>query len=418
MTVFDDPAPESSRRWAILVVGSLNFSLSMFYRVSIAVISPALIRDMGMTPTQLSDLSAAFYYAFAASQIPLGLAIDRFGPRRCVCFLAMAAIGGALLFAAGKTPGHLTVARALLGIGMSGNMMILLALLAAWFPVDRFASLSGMAIAVGAVGNLVAATPLALLTMSVGWRGSFLLFAAINLVVVVTFILVIRDRPDGESVPRRKQESPFAGLARLTKMYSYWAISLASFVRYGYFAALQTLWLGPFLVFGMGLSEIDTGNALLCMGIGYMAGLPFWGAMSDRILRSRKRVVLPTMATFCVAIFSFLLWHPSMPFPVVAAVLFLLGFASAPGQILYAHIKELVPVSMAARAMTSVNLFTILGVGAMIHILGFLLGDDPSNLSGTDGYRTLWYIGGVSVAVVCVLYSLVPDSGTARDSDT
>ncbi len=417
MISFEDPAPGSSRRWVILVIGSLNFVLSMFYRVSVAVISPALIREMDMTSGQLSDLSAAFYYAFAAGQIPLGIAIDRFGPRRSMCVLAVAAIAGAVFFAVGETPGHLIAARALLGIGMSGNMMVLLALVAVWFPVDRFASLSGMAIAVGALGNLLAATPLALLSLTVGWRGCFLIFAAINLVVVVTYILVIRDHPDGTYRVRTTPEPLLRGFVSLTRMFSFWAISVSNFVRYGFFAALQSLWLGPFLVFGMGRSEVEAGNALLFVGIGYMAGLPLWGSISDGVLKSRKKVVLPTMVVFCLVTFSFLLWDSTVPSFLVMAVFFLLGFLAAPGQILYAHIKELVPPSMVARAMTSVNLFTILGVGAMIHFLGFFLGDNPASLKGLDGYRLLWYVGGISIAVVCVLYSFVPDT-CAKDSRT
>ena len=77
----------------------MNFALSMFYRVSTAVISPALIKDLGLTTGQLSDLAAVFFYAFAASQLPIGIALDRVGARITMSFLALAAVGGALLFA-------------------------------------------------------------------------------------------------------------------------------------------------------------------------------------------------------------------------------------------------------------------------------------------------------------------------------
>ena len=160
---FVDPAPGSSRRWAIFAIGSLNFVLSMFYRVSTAVISPALVNDLGLSSGQLSDLSAVFFYAFAASQIPIGVALDRVGSRITMAILACAAVSGTLIFALGQTFPHLLIGRILLGIGMGGNLMVLLALLAAWFPVNRFAFLSGVAVSIGAMGNLLAATPLALL---------------------------------------------------------------------------------------------------------------------------------------------------------------------------------------------------------------------------------------------------------------
>ncbi len=186
MIRFPDPAPGSARRWVIFVTGSLNFVLSMFYRVSVAVISPALVKDLGLSSGQLSDLSAAFFYAFALSQTPVGLALDRLGCRITMAILAVVGVGGGVLFSLGTTPTQLIIGRVLLGIGMSGNFMVVLTLLAAWFPVDRFGVLSGLVVSVGVVGNLLAATPLAVMSLHLGWRQSFLIFAVIDLVAAAS----------------------------------------------------------------------------------------------------------------------------------------------------------------------------------------------------------------------------------------
>lgn len=395
-------------------MGSLNFVLSMFYRVSSAVISPALIQELGFTGAQLSDLSAVFFYAFALSQIPIGLAMDRLGPRITMACLSVAAISGVLLFAVGRTPTELTLARALLGIGMGGNLMVVLALLAVWFPVDRFAFLSGIVVAVGVVGNLLAATPLALMTMHLGWRASFVIFGAVNAVIVAVFLLVIRDRPPGHKARAKQPQSLFSGLGRLLGMYSYWAISLTSFSRYGYFAALQSLWLGPYFIYGMGMGEIAASNALFWMGMGYMIGLPVSGFASDRVLKSRKQVVFGSVVLFWLFTVTLSWWTPSTEPWSVYPLFFFLGFAAAPGQILYAHIKELLPPSMIAQAMTAVNLFTVLGAGVMTHVLGLVLAGEPSALAGPEGFRSLWIVGAVVLGVSGVLYAFVPDSRPLR----
>jgi MFS family permease len=330
-------------------------------------------------------------------------------------FLAVAAISGALVFAWGQTPNQLIFGRILLGIGMAGNLMVVLTLLAAWFPVDRFASLGGLLVSIGAAGSLLAATPLTLLTMAVGWRASFVILAGINTVIILTFLLVMKDRPDGEELTGLKTASQPGGLLRLFRMYSYWAISFASFVRYGYFAALQSLWAAPFLIYGLGLGEIPAGNALLCMGLGYMAGLPLSGSLSDRVLRSRKTVVLAGMVIFCGLTASALLWTSSTSLWIIFATLFGMGLTAAPGQILYAHIKELLPPSMIAQAMTAVNLFTTLGAGVMTHILSLSVGCDPCNLARPEDFRALWYVGAIALAVVCLIYSLVPDSEALKE---
>jgi MFS family permease len=415
MSLILDPAPRSARRWWIFAVGSLNFVLSMFSRVSTAVISPALVKEMGFTSGQLSDLSAAFFYAFAASQLPVGLAIDRLGSRITVGLLAVVGLGGVLLFALGQTPGQLIAGRVLLGIGMSGSFMAVLTLLTVWFPVDRFGLLSGCVVSIGAVGNLLAATPLALLSQWIGWRNTFLVFGGVNALIIVALLLVIRDRPPGSEKQSRKPDSLTAGLSRIFRMYSYWAISLTNFVRYGYIAALQGLWAAPFLIYGLGWSEIQAGNAIFVMGLGYMAGMPVFGTLSDRVFRSRKKVVFSTMVVFCVLIFSVTGWSARPPHLLVFATFFGLGFLGSPGQILYAHMKELLPPAMVAQALTAVNLFTILGAGVMTQIIGMAVGGEPASLSGPDGFNGIWYVGVVALLVVCGLYSPVPDSDMLRE---
>jgi len=390
----------------------------MFYRVSTAVISPALVRDLGFTNAELSDLAAVFFYAFALSQIPIGLALDRLGSRVTMVFLGAAAVAGALLFALGRTPDHLILARALLGIGMSGNLMVVYALLAVWFPVNRFAFLGGLVVSIGSAGCLLAATPLTLLSMSVGWRTSFLIFAGVNAAVVTTFVLVVRDRPHSYAPPALRPQSSVAGLRRLFGMYSYWAISFSQFVRYGYFAALQSLWAAPFLIYGLALDEITASNAIFSLGLGYLISMPLSGSISDSLLQSRKKVVLSTMFGFCLLTLSVSWWTQGTPVWLVMVTFFGLGMMAAPGQIMYAHIKELLPSNLMAQALTAVNLFTVLGVGVMTHLLGRVIGLEPSDLAGPSDFRLVWYVGVIALGLVCMLYCMVPESPAFRDKSS
>ncbi len=417
ITPYADPAPGSYRRWAIFWIGSLNFVVSMFYRVSTAVISPALIRDLDFTSAQLSDLSAVFFYSFALSQLPIGVAMDRLGPRKTMSILALIGIAGASLFAIGRTPNELIISRALLGIGMGGNLMVPLALLAVWFPVNRFAFLTGSVVSIGSLGNLFAATPLAMMSLSLGWRETFVIFAAINAIGVASFLLVARDRPDGSTFLTETSGSLTAGLRHIFGMYSYWAISMASFVRYGYMAALQGLWAVPFLVYGLGLGEIDASNAILCLAIGQIICLPVSGWASDKVFRSRKKVVLAHMILSAMLILSFAWWTLSVPFWWIFVSFFALGFILAPGNVVYSHIKELVSPSIISQAMTALNLFTILGAGLLTHVLGLVIGAEPSVLADPADFRGIWYVGAIAFSVVILPYMRVPDSQALRPKE-
>ena len=282
------------RGWIIFVVGTLGFSISNFYRVSLPVISLELAQDLRLTTTQLSHLSASFFYAFALIQIPAGLTMDRFGVRKVLLFLGVLGVPGTLLFALAQTFGQALWGRILMGFGMSCNLMGLLVLLADWFPAYRFATLMGLAVAIGTAGSLLAATPLVILNRALSWRGSFLLLAFINLAYVLAFLAVIRDRSSEPVKSRPIKGRSLKDLIRVFTFPAYWVISLASFFGYGCLTALQGLWAGLYLVKAW-FSTLQTGNALFMMGVGYMTGLPLFGKFSDRLVHSRKWVIQPSL---------------------------------------------------------------------------------------------------------------------------
>ncbi len=402
------------RGWIIFVVGTLGFSISNFYRVSLPVISLELAQDLRLTTTQLSHLSASFFYAFALIQIPAGLTMDRFGVRKVLLFLGVLGVPGTLLFALAQTFGQALWGRILMGFGMSCNLMGLLVLLADWFPAYRFATLMGLAVAIGTAGSLLAATPLVLLNRALSWRGSFLLLAFINLAYVLAFLAVIRDRSSEPVKSRPIKGRSLKDLIRVFTFPAYWIISLASFFRYGCFTALQGLWAGPYLVQALGFSTLQTGNALFMMGVGYMTGLPLFGKISDRLVHSRKWVIQPSLL-FMALLFLLLVFWPKRVHPIgIYLLFFTLGLLAAPGQIMYPHIKELVPEEVMGTATTGINLFTMLGSAMIMQAMGLMVASEPQGLSGPEGFAPAWVLCAAGLGLSGFLYLLVPDSPLSR----
>lgn len=206
------------------------------------------------------------------------------------------------------------------------------------------------------------------------------------------------------------------GIEKLVRMYSYWAISMGNFVRYGYFVAIQGLWATPFLIYGLGLSEIDAADVLLFLGFGYMIGLPLFGFISDKILKSRKKVLLFSMTGSIVLTSSICFWPDKVDSWLIYSTFFAMGMLAAPGQISYAHMKELVPSSISAQAMTAVNLFTILGAALITQILGMFPGGDITELSGVKDFRFIWFLGASLLTIISILYWFVPESPVFRKS--
>lgn len=157
------------RGWVIFGTCAVLYVLSQFHRVSLAIISPDLQRDLGLSPHSLGLLTALFFYAFALTQLPLGPCLDRIGERRTMAFLTMMGSLGTLIFSWAKGLEGAALGRALLGVGMAANLMGSMKLFTTWFSPKEFATLSGSMIALGTLGNMAAATPLALMVQALGW---------------------------------------------------------------------------------------------------------------------------------------------------------------------------------------------------------------------------------------------------------
>lgn len=404
----------AGRAWAIFAVCVLGFNLSMFYRVSVTMISPELARDLSLSASQLGDLSAAFFYAFALCQIPLGMALDRLGPRRVMTILGLVGVGSAAMFAMSTSASTAVIARVLMGLGMSCNLMGPLYLISIWFPPTRFATVSGLFMSLGVLGQLGAATPLVYLSQALGWRGAFFAMAALNLVQVAALYLIVRDRQPGVEPPATVRENPLKGLGQVMRMPSYWIISMGNFFRYGCIMSVLGLWGGPYLINALGLSPVQAGNALLCVSLGFMIGQPVAGRLSDSVLKTRKYMIIPSL--FTSALLSLLLgWLPQgLAVWAVYAMFFALGLSSAPGQIMFAHIRELAPPHLAARAMTSTNLFLMVGPAAVMQFTGFLVDIEPTAINSPADLWGVWIFLSAGLTAAGVAYMFVPDSSPGK----
>jgi sugar phosphate permease len=380
-----------------------------------------LIQDLSLDTEGLGFLSASFFYGFAITQIPISLLLDKVGPRKMMTILSLLGILGAFIFSIAGSLSMGLIGRILLGIGMACNLMGTFKLLTTWFEPLIFATLSGLVISVGTMGNIVATTPLVMLVEQMGWRHSFQLIAGINLVLTLTLFFVVRDQPGpssggpsgiGSSISIRQA---FSNLTMLLKNRDYWIISLATFVRYGTFAAFQALWAGPFLMEAMGYSAVKTGNLILLMTVGIIMGSPFWGALSDRVFKTRKWIIGFSLAVLAVIALVLMLIPSDAKLPVVASLFYAFGFFSSAGLLMYPHIKDLMPIEMAGAAMTGINFFNMMGPALFLQGLGILMQAlHPEASRGPAAFDTAFLVCTVSLAAAAALYSFTTDKISVR----
>ena len=402
----------NNRRWIIFSISVSLFLISLFYRVSSAIIAVDLSRDLNLRAQELGLLGAAFFYSFALIQIPLGLVLDRIGARMTMLVLNIIGIIGTIIFAqaSGLTGG--VIGRSLLGIGMAANFMGTLKLLTNWFDLRKFATLSGLALSLGTLGSLAATSPLALLVQMLGWRISFYLLAGLHVFLTLCLFLFVSDMPLERQVLDQTRpngmpaKSVLISIKTLFSSWSYWAISFSIFLRYGSFASIQALWAGPFLIVYLGLSPVSAGNLLLILSIGLILGSPIGGMLSDRVFRSRKIIIIT--ATFVTALATFALsqYQSLSLIFLLGPIFFLLGFFVSFNQISYAHIRELMPKEMSGTAMAGINFFVMMGAGVFIHGLGAVMQGAGSNLLSTgESYQTAFLICSAALLAAAALYA-------------
>jgi MFS family permease len=346
---------------AIVATLGLLYVVSQFLRNSAAVIAPNLASEIGLSPLEIGLLSSIYFFCFAATQLPLGIALDRFGPKRCMLVsIALTAVG-CVVFALAPSASGLVAGRALLGFGTACFLMAPVALFARWFPPERFSTLTGIHLGIGSLGALLATAPLAFTTASFGWRATFLGVGIFTVLMgVLTWLIVSDDPPGTRTEPRRESlRQSIAGVLEVIRTPSIGRIFLVQLASYPSYILVIGLWGGPYLTHIYGYDLKGRGDVLFVAALMQIAGSFFWGP-SDRLFGRYKVPVLMACMGCCTAL-GLLAALGVMSTPVLIAVFALLGFSTGNVSIVLAHGRSLVPPHLLGRTITLLNIGTMGG---------------------------------------------------------
>lgn len=403
-------------RWTVLLICSALFVFSQFYRVSNTIIGPGLQRDLNLSSEALGTISAAFYYAFALVQIPLGIILDRFGSRLTMTVLSSMGAMGAWLFASADAMAFAVMGRVLLGVGMSANLIGSMKLLDKWFSPTDFAMASGLVMSLGTVGTLSASTPLAVLVNLVGWRGAFWLTGGLTAMLTLFFFLLVRDLPatsiDYHEISGRSGHTIWRKLYQLASSPNFWLISACYFLQYGALSAVHGLWIGPYLIYILRLSPIETGNLLLLLNVGLIVGYPLSGFLCRRFF-SPKWTIIAGLATMSITELAFCRSWSGNQQVLLGTSLFLFGLSGATGVLMFAHVKESAHGDMTGVAFAGLNFFAMFGGAVFIQSTGWFLDNWTARGGLADtGYHIGFLAGAAAVATAFLLYLWTENSGS------
>lgn len=403
------------QRQGLVIVATLAtaYVASHFFRSANVTIGLDLMRDLGIGPEALGALTGAFFFGFAAMQIPCGFFFDHYGPRKTVTGMLVLAVAGGAAFTLAPDWPTLVAGRALMGAGFGVMLIGSMVVISRWFPPDRFATLSSIVLSVGLIGNLIATTPLAWGAELVGWRpvfGAVVLFTAAAAVAVW---LVVRDAPPDHPFLIRKAETPREMLAGLKEVLTNPALPFIlalNFCNYACSFTVQGLWGGPFLREVHGLSIVESGNVLLAAVIAYQIGMLIIGPL-DRVLDTRKGIAIA--GTLVIAgMLALLALVERPPLWLAIGAIVGIGFVSASSTMVMAHGRAIFPDRLIGRGVAVLNTSVMLGVACMQTLSGMILGAFPALAGGARSelaYRGLFGFMCVLLLLAVCVYGRVSD---------
>lgn len=260
-----------------------GYLLSYVFRTVNAVISPELSHELALSPAALGLLTSAYFIAFGAMQIPAGMLLDRFGPRRVEPVFLLLAGTGSLAFGFAHGEAGLLAARALIGAGVATCLMAPLKGISAWYPAERHASLAGWMMVAGGLGALLATAPLEFALRFTHWRTIFIVLAAITYAVAIWMWWRVPDIAKPRQVSSWRAQ--WQGVRLVFGTPRFWWLAPLAALAMGAFMAIQGLWSVPWMMEVQGFDRASAARHLLLMSIVTLGGYLFLGTFSTRLAR-------------------------------------------------------------------------------------------------------------------------------------
>ena len=386
----------------VFIPFALGYFLSYLYRVVNAVLAPDLASELGIGPSELGLLTAAYFITFAAFQLPLGVLLDRFGPRKIESFLLIFAAAGAFVFSKAESVTGLVIGRALIGFGVSACLMAAFKAFVLWFRREQLPLINGFQMAAGGFGALTATAPVEAALGITDWRGIFFILAIISLAIAAAVFLVVPEKKieqNGDSIQEQLQ-----GIIQVFSSLTFWRIAPLTVMSQAAFLAIQGLWSGPWLRDVAGFDREVIAQVLFMIAAAMVTGFILMGAVAERLSRRGIKpifVAVAGMAAFMITQSLLILEVTSW----ARSLWVLFGIFGTTGIIPYAVLSQSFPVHLSGRVNTGVNLLVFVCAFAAQWGIGVIINLWPGTAAG--GYAPPGYQAGFAMMLGLQLMALL-----------
>ncbi len=386
----------------IFIPFALGYFLSYLYRVVNAVLAPDLASELVIGPSELGLLTAAYFITFAAFQLPLGVLLDRFGPRKIESFLLIFAAAGAFVFSKAESVTGLVIGRALIGFGVSACLMAAFKAFVLWFRREQLPLINGIQMAAGGCGALTATAPVEAALGVTDWRGIFFILSILTLAIAAAVFFIVPEKKieqTGESLREQLQ-----GIIQVFSSLTFWRVAPLTIMSQASFLAIQGLWSGPWLRDVAGLEREMIAQILMMIAAAMVAGFILMGAVAERLSRlGIKPIVIAVSGMGAFMITQGLLILELTSWARTLWVLF--GVFGTTGIIPYAVLSQSFPTHLSGRVNTGVNLLVFICAFAAQWGIGAIISQWPGTSAG--GYAPPGYQAGFAMMLCLQMSALL-----------
>jgi MFS family permease len=369
---FEYDAKPSAYAWLVWACSALFFFYEFCLQSSPSVMVPELMQAFHVNASQLGKLSAYYFYAYALMQLPIGLLLDRFGPRIIMTIACFICALGALIFSHTDSFYSAELARFFMGLGSACALISALKLASLWFPPNRYSLLIGFLLMFGMMGAIGGQVPLSIFVNHYGWRDSMEVLSITGFILSILFYLLVRNGNNFKKTQALQIDRfSFSGLKNVLCNKQIWLLSLYAAFMYAPTPAFGELWGVPFIVTTFSISATLAAKVVAMVFVGWMVGSPVFGFLADRSGKHSRYIRIGTWASLLVMISIVFIGQTNIW--LMGSLLFAFGFFSSAFALVFTLVKEAIDIHFAATASGFLNGLNELVPGLLQAAIGLAL---------------------------------------------
>lgn len=401
---------QTMRAWTIATIAGLFYCYQFVIRVFPNVLNDDLMKTFSIDAAALGVVIGFYSWAYSGMQLPLGLAIDRMGPRILLSLSGFICGFACLIFASTTSLTLASIARFLMGMGSACGFMSAIKLGTFWFAPKDLGKVIALTMIFGTIGASLGGSPLSYLVDSIGYQGTLTFLGLVGFGIGTLVFLLVRNSPaeigGKPKIEVYKNDHPLKDIKRVVLTPQAWIIAFYSMLMYAPITIMGDAWGVPFFIRSCEVNEKVAATFITTMFVGAAMGSPFFTMLSDFLKNRRIPMCVGSVAACLIYLVVFFV--SGLPLVMMYGLMFFAGFFYTSKVLSFASICEIMPAHMSGVSIAFVNM-VVMSTGILFHpLIGYLLEYKGGNLfiEGTPYYSAGDYAFALTVIPVCLLLSV------------